>query len=309
MDQKVRNNPDFPDLAGPYQDALSLPSATFDAMRSFLVLAATRNLSETVRILGITRQTIRRHISLLEAIKKTSLFSLESGVYRLTESGSAQFQAVRNILALSSRWASEPSQDATSLESCRFNFGNDRYYLSCQHRLIDLMQRGPSLLKRVHAAWVSSEGQVEGAAFKQLKPYVLVYREQFDTWLCVHAGERTVLATWLGPVWSKSVIGSTLENDPVYNPSDAFPKQAYRFVMDTGSCRYDHVAVKLSRGPDAEPEPVNYHRLLLPCCFPDGSPALMVATVLSNDIDLGPLGSGAFEPMPVAFSLPGATPD
>ena len=67
------------------QAALSLPSPTFDAMRSFIVLAETQNPSETVCSLGLTRQTIRRHINLLEDIRKVQLFTQQGGAYNLTD--------------------------------------------------------------------------------------------------------------------------------------------------------------------------------------------------------------------------------
>ncbi len=289
--------------AGPDQKALALPSATFDAINSFIILASTLNLSETVRVLGVTRQTVRRHINLLESIRNTVLFEKDTGAYRLTPEGQSEYRAVSSIQALTSRWASGMTQARPMLDSCKYRDGVGGYYLSQQYPLVEMLHSGPDLLKRVFKAWANSSGEIEALAFNRVKQDVLVYREQFDNWLCVHVGEKSALATWLGPVWAKSVIGALLDHDPVSNPSDHFVMQAYRQVMDTGNCRYDQAAVRLSRGAESKMEAVNYHRLLLPCRFPDGSPALGVCTFRTNKIDLGSLSDGDIEPMPASFEM------
>jgi hypothetical protein len=289
--------------AMPGQEALGLPSATFDAINSFIVLAKTLNLSETVRVLGVTRQTVRRHINLLECIRNTVLFEKEGGAYRLTREGQAEYRSVSSIQTLTSRWAAGMTQTDPMLESCKYRSEAGGYYISQQYPVVEMLRSGPEMLKRVFQAWASSCGEIEATGFKRVKQDVLVYREQFDSWLCVHVGEKSALATWLGAVWAKSVIGALLDDDPVNNPSDRFVKQAYREVMDTGNCRGDQAAVRLSRGPDSTMEAVNYHRLLLPCRFPDGSPALTVCTFRTNQIDLGFLSDGDIEPMPASFEM------
>ena len=303
MDQMTR--PDNSSAYGlkPGMEALALPSAALDAMKSFVVLADTQNLSAAVRILGLTRQTIRRHINLLEDVRGLVLFTLEGGAYRLTEQGQAEFRAVRNIINQASRWMEGLTAISPQLELCSFKTGDGAYYLSQQHKITDLLSKGPALLKRVYKAWADSGGDIEAPAFARVKRYVLVYREQFDSWLCVHVGDQSALATWLGPVWAKSVIGALLDHDPVANPSDEYVMRAYREVMDSGNCRYDQAAVRLSRGPQGEMEAVNYHRLLLPCRFPDGAPSLTVCTFRTNDIDLGLLGVSDFELMPDSFVM------
>ena len=291
----------------PGLEALALPSATLDAMKSFVVLADTQNLSEAVRILGLTRQTIRRHINLIEDIRGVVLFTLEAGSYRLTEAGYAEFRAIRDIINQASSWMDGLAAKSPELQLCNHQGPNGAYFLSQQHKITDLLSKGPNLLKRVYKAWADSAGEIEAPAFFRVKRYVLIYREQFDNWLCVHVGEQSALANWLGPVWAKSVIGSLLDHDPVANPSDEYVMQAYREVMDSGNCRYDHAAVRLSRGPQGEMEAVNYHRLLLPCRFPDGAPALAVCTFRTNNIDLGLLGVAEFERMPDSFSMEDAS--
>ena len=59
----------------------------FEMIRSFTTLAKTLNLSHAVSELNSTRQTVRRHIAQLEAVKGETLFTLESRQYHLTEAG------------------------------------------------------------------------------------------------------------------------------------------------------------------------------------------------------------------------------
>jgi hypothetical protein len=269
------------------RSGMTLPSATFDALKSFIVLAETRNLSETVRLLGLTRQTIRRHIKLLEELRGRRMLSLDAGAYKLTADGMVEYQAARQIFDNVCSWAQGLASVNPFIELRRFEDAKGRYFYSQQHGLRDLMSDGLDSHKQVFRAWTESRGEIDTVAFERVKSMLLLYREQFQSWLCVHVGERSAMAKWLGPVWAKSVIGSVLEQDPVANPSDEFVARAYQQVMQTGSCRYDHLAIRLPHGTDGELEAINYRRLLLPCSFPDGSPALAVCSVFTNDIDIG----------------------
>jgi len=47
-------------------DADRIPPLLYEMVRSFTVLADTLNLSQAVRLLGSTRQTVRRHIAQIE---------------------------------------------------------------------------------------------------------------------------------------------------------------------------------------------------------------------------------------------------
>jgi DNA-binding transcriptional LysR family regulator len=118
MDHVIKSEATMACRHEPGLEALALPSATLDAMKSFIVLADTKNLSEAVRILGLTRQTIRRHINLIEDIRGVVLFTLESGAYRLTEAGQAEFRAVRNIINQASRWMDGLAAISPQLELC-----------------------------------------------------------------------------------------------------------------------------------------------------------------------------------------------
>ena len=77
----------LPQPPDPLASADRQPSTLFDILRSFTTLANTLNLSETVEILGVTRQTVRRHINSLEEMKGIQLLELRNRRYYLTEAG------------------------------------------------------------------------------------------------------------------------------------------------------------------------------------------------------------------------------
>ncbi len=289
------------DLTGCFQDALTLPSATCDAMKSFFVLANTGSLSDTVRILGITRQTVRRHINLLETIRGTMLFTAGNGGYQLSESGKAEYRVVSKIINQTSRWTTGLAAISPVLELCNGRGPDGGYYLSQQHPVSSLILNGPVAMKRIYKAWVDGGGQVEAPAFKRVRSELLIYRENAGNWTCMHAGEKAALAIWLGPVWGKSLIGVQLTHDPVACWADEFVLQAYQQAIDSGECRYDHLAITLGRGPDGEPEGVCYQRLVMPCRLPDASEAVAVFCILTNNIDIGLLPGQAHHRMPEHF--------
>jgi len=268
---------------------LVLSPVLFEMMRSFTTLARTQNLSMTVDLLGVSRQTIRRHVAHLEDLLECRLLVLEPSGYCLTPEGQHHFKRAEKLLDNARMWFSGCSTADAELDCIVFNDKRGRYYYAQQYPLIDVWNKGVPAIKQTFDAWCRSRGNLDSSAYDEIKGNVLVYRPHHASWLCVHVGEQSALATWLGPVWAKSVIGAVLENDPVANPSDLHVMNAYREVLETGSARFDHVAAKLSRGPDAPLEAVNYQRLLMASRFPDGAPALIVFTWRTNAINLGKL--------------------
>ena len=56
-------------------------------LQSFTALGQTLNLSKAVEQIGVTRQTIRRHVNDLEQLKNEKLFELHDRKYTLTAAG------------------------------------------------------------------------------------------------------------------------------------------------------------------------------------------------------------------------------
>ncbi len=268
------------------------PSTLFDILRSFTTLASTLNLSETVEILGVTRQTVRRHINSLEEMKGIKLLELRNRRYFLTEAGEQHRLEAEQILAMAENWLSNRSirkRGSSYLDRVAYHDTHGYSFHAQQHHLSRLFQDGPPLLRRALEAWACSGLQLEHAELSEIKPYRLVYRRRTDGWLCVEVGEKSSYATWLGWEWAKSAIGRFSQEDPVGTDFDSFMSQAYPKVFEDGGARLDHICGQIPRERNGPAIPVRFQRLLLGCVFPDGEPALTLFVARTNRISISGL--------------------
>ena len=81
------------------------PALLYEMIRSYTTLARTLNLSHAVDELGITRQTLRRHIAQLEQVRNESLFSVKDRRYELTPAGEAALPTAHDLLARIETWS------------------------------------------------------------------------------------------------------------------------------------------------------------------------------------------------------------
>ena len=262
----------------------------FDMLRSFTTLARTLNVSKAVRILGSTRQTLRRHIDILEDVRGEKLFEVKDRQYGLTEAGSRSIQEAETVLARGEAWLAGRNQNIDGLALVKYDDGQGFSYYAQQHPVPRLWRDGPPLLRHGLQAWVNGQAQLEHRSMKKVTPYLNVYRKHKGSWLCVHVGEQSSIARLLGPVWAKSAIGCLLEEDLVNSGADRFAIEAYDRISREGNMRLDHLFARLPRMEGGTPQPVSYQRLLLSCVFPDGRSAVATLTAITNQIDISGLG-------------------
>ena len=262
----------------------------FDMLRSFTTLARTLNVSKAVRILGSTRQTLRRHIDILEEVRGEKLFEVKDRQYGLTEAGSRSVQEAETVLARGEAWLAGRNQNIDGLALVKYDDGQGYSYYAQQHPVPRLWRDGPPLLQHGLQAWVPGHAQLEHRSMKKITPYLNVYRKHKNSWLCVHVGEQSSLARWLGPVWVKSAIGCVLEDDLMSSGADRYAIEAYDRISREGNIRLDHIFVRLPRKEAGIPQPGSYPRLLLSCVFPDGRSAVATLTAITNQIDISGLG-------------------
>lgn len=268
------------------------PSTLFDILKSFTTLARTLNLSETVEVLGVTRQTVRRHIKSLEEMRGIRLLELRNRRYYLTEAGEQHRLEAEQILALAENWLANRSirtRSHSALDRIAYQGADGYSFHAQQHHLSRLWVDGPALLRRSFDAWSRSELQLEHPVMAEIKPYRLVYRKREDGWLCVEIGEKSSYATWLGWEWAKSAIGRFSQEDPVGTDFDNFMSQAYPKVFEDGGARLDHICGQIPRAHQGPAIPVRFQRLLLGCVFPDGEPALSLFVARTNRISISGL--------------------
>jgi DNA-binding transcriptional LysR family regulator len=282
------------------------PSTLYEILRSFTTLATTLNLSETVEKLGVTRQTVRRHINTLEELKGVSLFELRNRSYTLTEAGAQCLVEAQTILDQTEGWLfdrSRRSRARGALERVTYTDDFGYSFHAQQHHLGRLWVDAPPLLQRSYEAWSRAELQLEHPEMEVIKPYRLVYRRLQNSWLCVEIGEASSYATWLGWEWAKSAIGRFSQDDPVGTDFDSFMSQAYHGVFSSGGARLDHIAGMIPRSRNGQAVPARFQRLLIGCVFPDGEPALSLVVARTNRVEIPGFDPNEIPEMPAELLM------
>lgn len=264
-------------------------SVLFEMLRSFTTLAHTLNLSKAVEILGSTRQTIRRHVSLLEEVKGEKLLRMQDQRYVLTQAGADCLTDAEAIMANVDDWVANrrlTTIGQRELAYASFRDETAQEFHAQQHPLSRLNGNCAPLLRAGFRAWAEAGFEIEGALMDEIRPYLVVYRKHRDDWFIVSIGEKSAYATWMSWEWAKSAIGQQVINSPTSPEVTEFVTGAYDEVLTLGNARFDHLIMQMSRQKDEPPQPISYQRLLLYCRFPDGSPAVASLIVLTDDIDI-----------------------
>lgn len=273
-------------------------SILFEMLRSFTTLARTLNLSQAVRILGTTRQTLRRHIDILEDVRGEKFFEVKDRQYYLTDAGKHSLAEAETILERGQAWLSGQNKFIDGLAHVKYVDEQGIPFYSQQHPVTDVWNSGLPLLQKGLQAWVNSRSRLDHPAMEQIKPYLVLYRKRGASWLCVGVGEKSSVASWLGADWAKSAIGYILQEDPMSSGADQFIVEAYNRVSQEGNIRLDHIYTFLPRQKGGKNKAVLYHRLLFACTFPDGKPAIATFSVRTNNLDIPGLNMSEIAALP-----------
>lgn len=275
----------------------------FELLRSYTALARTLNLSKAVRELGSTRQTVRRHIHLLEERKGEALFRLEDRQYHLTEAGKRSLREAEELLARSEAWLDNRSDHVNGL--FHLAFGDDAespYYLQ-QHPLSRLWVDSSPLLQEGFQSWARSKGELESPEFAAIRPYVMVFRRLEEDWICVEIGNKSSYATWYGWRWERSSVGRGVADLPGGTNFANLLAQPFQDVRAQGGVRLDHVHTCLADETGENMVPISYQRLLMGLRFPDGSFALAALIDRTHSIDIAGLAPKKAKSMPKEFIM------
>lgn len=272
----------------------SVPAVFSEMLRSFATLGRCLNLSQAVQELGLTRQTIRRHINELERRHGAELFTLTNRQYALTKQGEAALAGAERLLTESEIWLSTGRVFPTGLNHLAHPIDPKRWFYTQQQPLHDVWATGQPMLQAGIAAWTKSHAQLRHDELAPMLPYSMVYRPYNDDWLCVEVGNESSYATWFGKDMAQSKLGRHLSEDKPYDAMYQYLVHAYKMAVEQGGLWYDHVSASLPKKPGEEPRPVQYQRLVAGCTFPDGEPAVLVLVSRTNDIDIPALPSDKF---------------
>ncbi len=274
-------------------------SLLFEMLRSFTTLAYTLNLSKAVRILGSTRQTIRRHIDTLEAHRNEKLFEVTDRHYHLTDAGTRSLAEAKSILNRGSAWLAGYSSRIDELESVKFEDDNQGIsFFSQQHHLNVLWTESSPLLQQGFQCWANANTLIENAEMDPIRPYLIIYRRYNDNWLYTEIGEKSSYSSWFGWKWAKSCVGLSMVETPDKVDRAQFIDKAYLDVYSGNGVRLDHVHTQIPREKDGPLHPVSFQRLLLGCTFPDGSFALASLIDRTYNIKIAGLSDEEIKSMP-----------
>ncbi len=273
-------------------------SILFEQLRSFSTLARTLNLSKTVRALGSTRQTVRRHITMLEESKGVKLFKIEDRQYELTQEGENSLGEAEELLARGEAWANNLSGHINGLPHISLDIEDEIYYHLQQHPLSSLWSNSSELMQFGFQCWANSKGEIESEALAPIRPYLMVFRWLENKWVCVEVGNQSSYATWFGWAWERSSIGRGVADMPGGPGFGNLLIQPFKEVSTTHSVRLDHIHTHVERTPDSGKVPISYQRLILGCRFPDGTAVLATLIDRTYDIDINGLSRESIESMP-----------
>lgn len=278
-----------------------VPSQTnlFAMLRSYTALAHSLNLAETTAALGLSRQTVRRHIAILEELKGEKLFEVRSTQYRLTDAGKRSLKEAEDLLARGEAWLNGGLHNIESLDAIReHGTGTRPRFYAQQRRLADLWVQESPLLQCGLRCWVEADTAIASAAFAPVRPYLVVYRRYAGSWLCVEIGEKSSYTSWFGWTWAKSNVGRPIKEMPTGESYGRFTADAYEKVYEGQSVRLDHIHIEIPRVRGGPLVPVSYQRLLLGCTFPDGEFALALLVDRTYNLAIDGVGTERIRSMP-----------
>ena len=269
-----------------------------EMIRSFTTLARTLNLSHAVKELGSTRQTLRRHIALLEESKGVDLFTVKDRQYHLTDAGRRALPEAEEVLARGDAWLSGQSDVINGLQYLRHVEPDGWCHFQQQKPISEVFTSTGTILQDIMCAWAQSGGELENDAFQSVRPYCTVSRRHEGNWLFTEVGDLSSFVTWFGWKVARSSIGSALGQMPGGDGFGRLVNYAYEEIEATRSVRLDHVFTLLPKGDEGIMMPICYERMLLGARYPDDSFALITVVRRTYDVHINGVTHEMLRQMP-----------
>ena len=274
------------------------PALLFEMMRSFVALARTLNLSRAVKDLGSTRQTLRRHISLLEELIGAPLFSVDDRRYTLTQAGLEALPEAQNLVGRATMWLQGKARHHNNLQRVSHAQPNGWTFDQQQHPLSRVFSKQSTLMREAMRGWAMSGGHIEAPELAHVRPYLIVYRRTPAGWITVEFGEESFYVKWFGWAAARSNIGRTIGSLPGGPDFARLLEQPFEEVTNTQGARLDHVSTQVPKGEEGTITPIRYARLMMGGRFPDESEALFAVVEPEPEIDIEGVDSSTLGPIP-----------
>lgn len=258
----------------------------FEMVRSFTTLARELNLSRAVEVLGSTRQTVRRHITLLEVARGERLFDIIDRRYEITEAGKAALPEAFELQSRAKAWLEGRIGSSNNLQYLTATSG-DWEFLQQEQPIGRIWTDAKSaLLRETFRAWAMAGAEIEHACFQHVRPYLIIFRHTEAGWVCTEFGEKSYYVAWFGSDFARSSIGRPMRRMPAGEEFATLVDEAFHQVEATQSARLDHVYTRMPNKSVSEFLPVTYQRLMLAGRFPDGSPAVLSLIEPTVDVEI-----------------------
>ena len=273
------------------------PSTFFEMIRSYVAFADTLNLVEASKQLNLTRQTINRHLRELQELKGEVFYNRVGNKFVLTEDGKKACSEAKSLLAHTSQWL-QNGYSVNSEFSKRIFAEDDEYLFVQEHPLIDVWHISPPLIQEGLKCWVEANGQLEHRAMKKIRPYLILFREHKDQWLCIEVGDNSSIASWLGWKWARSAIGTFLDTSEIASKNGRQMTDGYLHAAASGGICYEHICARLPRRTSDKLHPVNYQRLTFSFLLPNYERVLASLVARTNKITIDGVEPSAIPQMP-----------
>lgn len=275
-----------------------------EMIRSFTTLARTLNLTHAVQELGSTRQTLRRHIALLEHAKGVALFTVKDRQYHLTEAGERALPEAEDILARGNSWLNRDVGHVEGLQHISKTLPDGWYFHQRQHSVGEIWASPRPLMRETIKAWAMANGELEHEAMQHVRPYFMVFRDSPAGWLSVEVGDDSAFVSWFGWSSARSSIGRDVGQMPGGDDFARLLSAPFEEVHHTRGFRLDHVCTLLPRVTDGPLVPLSYQRLMIGGSFPDGTFALISVVERCYDISIEGVSDEQIRRMPEEMLTP-----
>lgn len=274
-----------------------------ELLRSFTTLAETLNLSRAVEQLQTTRQTVRRHIRILEEARNAPLFEVHDRQYHLTEAGRQALPEALELLYRGENWLANRSHHINGLLHIRTTPKDAITYHLQQHPISRIWTNKPGILRGALQAWASAGGELEHPAMERYRPYFMVYRWADPDWILTEIGDDSSFSSWFGWVHSRSSIGRPLDRLPGGGSFASLLAKPLEDIHASHGVRLDHIHTLIPRAEGEEPTPISFERLTLGCRYPDDSFAMVNLVWRSHDLEIPDIPDTVIRSMPAELVM------
>ncbi|MEQ6249060.1 LysR family transcriptional regulator [Sulfitobacter sp. HNIBRBA3233] len=279
------------------------PALLHEMLRSFTVLARTLNLSQAVEELGSTRQTVRRHISQLEEAIGGKLFEVEHRRYALTELGERATTPAQLILDKGEAWYNGNYDFIGGMNRFSHDEQDGWGYHQQEQPLSGVWEGRSDLMRAAVCDWATAQGQLEHPAMQRIRPYMIVYRDSLDSWICTEIGEKSFYANWFGWAQARSSVGRPLDQFPGGDRFANLINIPFADIQSRRGLRLDQVLLYVPRSDGGPRDMLVFERLLMGGRLPDGSPALISIVDRPCDLRITGVDPAVLDDMPLSAAI------